>query len=813
MSASPDRLPSVAYAVSGACALVFQVVWYHAFTEQFGASGTTFLVVLCSFIGGLGLGSLASKRFYAALERRFGGHGLRNYGRTELAVAFAALVFFGLTRLPPTSLFGSFPYRPVALGELVVWTPIPAAVAAKLLLAVLAVGGPCFLMGLTFPYLCALDRGNARTPSRLYAANTLGACLAVAGTEFWGLRALGYLGSFFVAFAGAVALGLWFARQPETEPRAVAAAPSDRAMVPTPSMAPAVVSGFLCGGLQALLFVLIKFVVGPSRATFALLSFFSILGIWISSRIVNQIAPRRGILLASAWVALGWCVWMWTSEPGLSEALLRWGAFSSPFTSASTAALVTTFLDTGLVIFVPYALWSLLLPDLCDRQQACGMDLSVTYGLNTFAFLAGVLTFGWALQYVNVFYAARVFAVAAAALLALLTLAPREGPVGAVRVFAAVAVAAAGIAFVPRSLALRLVGGREGEAYAGGPWRSTPQHLFWVRPNPDGSRALMFDGHSMSGTNPGGQAYMRAMAHVPMLVHAGPRRVLLICFGVGVTADAIRMHQSVSGIDVVDLNPSVFALNDSFVADNGHVLADKRLRLVSDDGRQFLRVTEGHYDFVTMEPPPPLQPGISRLYSAEFYDAVRSHLNPGGVVSQWLPDYQMDEHGVDLIVSTFVQAFRHTFLLVGYGRELILVGSDAPFAFGHLRERLSREPAVRFVLERYGLGSSAALLSTILRPDGSLRARWGNGPVIRDGFASLDVLQISNPVQQLHPKGTWLPLKPDLRYDRNAVISLVRAEAPEDLPEVMLNLADPRRLARTVPPFYAAPLAGAGPPH
>ncbi|HEX2758089.1 MAG TPA: hypothetical protein VHP60_06290, partial [Thermoanaerobaculia bacterium] len=56
-----------AYALSGACALVYQVVWMHAFTERFGASGTTFLVVLCAFIGGLGLGAVLSKRTYAAL--------------------------------------------------------------------------------------------------------------------------------------------------------------------------------------------------------------------------------------------------------------------------------------------------------------------------------------------------------------------------------------------------------------------------------------------------------------------------------------------------------------------------------------------------------------------------------------------------------------------------------------------------------------------------------------------------------------------------------------------------------------------------
>lgn len=798
------RFPSAAYALSGACALVFQVVWYHAFTEQFGASGTTFLVVLCAFIGGLGLGAVSSPRVYAAVERRFGGRGLANYGRTELAVAGASVALFGLTRLEPAGLLGHFPYRLRTIEGVTFWAPAVAGVAAKLLLAILAVGVPCFLMGLTFPYLCSLYPDDPRLPSRLYAANTLGASLAVLATEFRGLLAFGYLGCFAVACAGALALGAWFSRVPGTT--AGRSGVERPAVAPDPplSLFPGVLSGFLCGGLQALVYVLVKFLVGPSRGTFALLAFFSILGIWLASTYVHRVAPDRRVLAGAAWLGLAWCVAVWTVEPALSEALVAWGA-SGTFASPWIAAHVTTFLVTGLLIFVPYTAWSLLLPDLCDRQQARGASLSRTYGLNTLAFLAGVLLFGWALQYVHVFYAARVFALAATAGLTLLTIAPREGPVGARRAVPVGLLAALALAWVPRSLEMRLVGGGQAEGYRGGPWRSTPQHLFWVRPNADGGLALMFDGHSMSGTSAAGQAYMRSMAHLPMLLHAGPENVLLICFGVGITADAIRMHDTVTHVDVVDLNPTVFAMNRNFAADNGNVLADPRLRLIGDDGRQYLKVTDARYDFVTMEPPPPLQPGISRLYSLEFYEAVRGRLRPGGIVSQWLPEQQMDRQGVDLIISTFVGAFPHSFLFVGYGRNLILVGSDAPFGFGRLEARLGREPRVRAVLEGYGLGSAPALLSTILRPEGSMRRTWGRGPVIRDGFASLDVLQVSNPVQSLHPRSTWRALKPELHYDRDALLAAVRAAAPDALAEVERNLADPRRLARTVPPWYSGP--------
>ena len=99
------------------------------------------------------------------------------------------------------------------------------------------------------------------------------------------------------------------------------------------------------------------------------------------------------------------------------------------------------------------------------------------------------------------------------------------------------------------------------------------------------------------------------------------------------------MHD-VNQIDIADLNRSVFLLNRHFAPINGNVLRDPRIRLFVNDGRQFLNFTQTQYDFVTMEPPPPLQPGISRLYSLEFYQSVLKRLTPAGIVSQWLPEDQ-----------------------------------------------------------------------------------------------------------------------------------------------------------------------------
>ncbi|MBL8114933.1 MAG: hypothetical protein JNK60_18770, partial [Acidobacteria bacterium] len=168
-----------AYALSGAAALAYQTVWYHALVDALGASGTTFLVVLCSFIGGLGLGSFLSPRVYGWLERRTGRRGLVHYGRTELVLTLLALVLLALVSAPLTGILGELPYVDSVVhgippaGGIPVRVPSAAYETLRLGIAILAVGVPTTLMGLTFPYLVSLFPEEPRFASRLYAANTL----------------------------------------------------------------------------------------------------------------------------------------------------------------------------------------------------------------------------------------------------------------------------------------------------------------------------------------------------------------------------------------------------------------------------------------------------------------------------------------------------------------------------------------------------------------------------------------------------------------------------------------------------------------
>ena len=195
----------LAYFLSGFVSLVYQIVWYRYFVDKLGASNITFVLVLCSFIGGIGVGAGVSRRAAMVLRPRLGGKDyLSFYGQIELIITIAALGTFLLSPFP-NSVVGEFPY--VLKGG--VYEPTLTYQVCKGLAVVLCVGVPCFFMGVTFPLLCYTFRKREEFPSRLYAWNTAGACAGATTVFLPGLYvelllACGLLRAFALLFPGSV---------------------------------------------------------------------------------------------------------------------------------------------------------------------------------------------------------------------------------------------------------------------------------------------------------------------------------------------------------------------------------------------------------------------------------------------------------------------------------------------------------------------------------------------------------------------------------------------------------------------------------
>jgi spermidine synthase len=234
-------------------------------------------------------------------------------------------------------------------------------------------------------------------------------------------------------------------------------------------------------------------------------------------------------------------------------------------------------------------------------------------------------------------------------------------------------------------------------------------------------RFFYVSGKSEASSAPLDMRLQRMMGHIPALVHRAPRSVLVVGFGAGVTAGSFVLYPDVQSIVICELEGLIPPASDEFFGkENYHVLHDNRTRIVYDDARHYILTAPNKFDVITTDPIHPWVKGTSTLYSKEYYELVRSHLNPGGVVAQWLPIYESDEETVKTELATFFSVFPNATVWSNYfqgdGYDLVLLGREdsSPISVDALQQRLDQSgySGVTASLADAGFHSAVDLLAT-----------------------------------------------------------------------------------------------------
>ncbi len=211
-----------------------------------------------------------------------------------------------------------------------------------------------------------------------------------------------------------------------------------------------------------------------------------------------------------------------------------------------------------------------------------------------------------------------------------------------------------------------------------------------------GARTLYIDGFSTATTSSsvGGSAYMQAMGWIPMMLHPNPRKALVMCFGTGNTLSTVSQFPKVS-VDAVEIDRNVLSVAPWFSKWNRNVLEQPQVQIHVQDARNFIQWTQNKYDVITLEPMSPVQAGVNSLYSRDFYQYSKSHLNPEGIMMQWLPLHLVGPKDAWSILKTFQSVFPNTTIWNSFlTRIVLLVGSEKPIQLDltHFNKLMSQDP-------------------------------------------------------------------------------------------------------------------------
>ena len=712
---------------SGATALVYEVLWSKYLALLFGSTIQAQSVVLAAFMGGLALGNKLFGRRADNIRRP-----LVIYGYIEVAIGLYAFLFPSLYQLA-NSAFAVVGSKLLAHSD---WLLLLKAILAAALLL-----GPTILMGGTLPLLAAwlqrntLDAG--RRSARFYSTNSLGAVCGAGLAGFILVQSLGLSATMRATALANVVVGLIaiaIGRKPAAQPAEklqtaeVSGPTSGVPPLPFPVDAPdagskleantssglspkafrwgcvlVALTGAVSMSLEVLASRCLSLILGASLQVFALVLMAFILGIALGSAVIASPRRRRWPMeTATIVLLLGAVVWIGLLVFNIENLAAIYSYAQSGLSRTAMGYDYHQVLASVIsicVLSLPAAALGSVLPlwiRFSGSASLLGKHVGRLLTWNTLGAVGGVLLTGFVLMpgigLRNSFSALALVLV----VVALVT-----GLAAQKRIAAVVA------ALLAVLLILLSVSGGEGWRYvtSSGVFR-LPNDVYspaFLRERQQTVRLLFYEdaadatvsveGEALpgGGTNltlringkpdasvPGDLSTQVLLGQLPLMMKPDSKDVFVLGMGSGISAGT-TLGYPITQLTVADNCEPVLRAVQLFAPWNHGVLTNARTRVYHEDARTVLKLSRQQYDVIISEPSNPWMMGIGSVFSRQFYEIAASRLKPGGIMSQWLYTYELDDNIWELVVRTFGSVFPAMEIWdVGEG-DVVLLGSERPW--------------------------------------------------------------------------------------------------------------------------------------
>jgi spermidine synthase len=777
--------------LSGAAALMYEVVWVRSLSLIFGGTHLAVTTVLSVFMGGLALGSFFIGKRVDAVKNPF-----KLYGLLEIGIALFAVIFIVLMKIYP------------AIYIILVQGKENASIYItfiRVLFAFVALIVPTTLMGGTLPLLTRFVSSHPEKLgghlSFLYGFNTLGAVVGTAAAGFWLLRFFSVSTTLYVAILINSLIGMLSILisnrvskvmkrlTVDTQKAVVDAGGNTSARAATPNelanrfpfkivFLGIGISGFCALGYEVLWTRILTLTIGTSVYGFTIMLVAFLSGIAFGSKtygfLQKMLPSRMGTKNQIVGFGLVQCI------IGVCALVVTFYVRDLPVNSIN---LYTFYIGRGLEVFaarqwanltlafsymvVPAFFMGLAFPiagsvNAVHRKQI-GHAVGNVLAANTVGAILGSAVSGYFLIYIfGIERSLQLLTVVNIGLGLLVMLSIRNIKLlnqGVVALTAAVLVL---LIFRPNFMRMwdaeffAIFQNNQPEAY------DTPEKKQDAVENTDvlfyregidstissikikgGDQALLVNGKVVASSAAKDRQCQLTLGHLPMLLHKNPRKILVIGLGTGMTLGAVSVHPNLEELTLVEIEPNVIGAARTFGNFNNHVLNNPKLQIVFNDGRNFLTTTSSTYDVITADPIHPWTQGSGYLYTAEYFNLASKHLIPGGIMCQWLPIYELSVADLKSVAATFSRSFKYTMAwMTQYDAELI--GSNEPIIINEaeLGRRIAL-PSISRDLEPVMMGTATDFLSYFVMGSKAITE------FSRDGIINTDdnlYLEFSTPV-------------------------------------------------------------------
>jgi spermidine synthase len=331
-----------------------------------------------------------------------------------------------------------------------------------------------------------------------------------------------------------------------------------------------------------------------------------------------------------------------------------------------------------------------------------------------------------------------------------LQVSPRGGLLGMITV----ALTALLVASVPSIPPLLVAYGRYAVT-----WRGSHGEFIYVGEGMNSSMAVSREasgalnyhnaGKVQASSLPQDMRLQRMLGHLTTLVPENPRSVLVIGCGAGVTAGAVSISPIVDSVVIAEIEPLVPEVVSTYFSEHNYdVVRNPKVHVQIDDARHYLLTSDRKFDAITSDPFDPWVKGAATLYTKEFFQVIKDHLNPGGVITVFVQLYESGTQAVKSEIATFLEVFPNGMIFgnthQGGGYDVVLLGQngDAKINVDLIEQRLAdpRFATVAQSLAEIGFFNGVDLLSTFAAQGPQLQPWLADAQVNRDRNLRLQYL-------------------------------------------------------------------------
>ena len=770
------------FILSGASALIYEVIWMRQLTLVFGSTVFATSTVLTAFMAGLALGSfyfgrkidesrMSPLKLYALLEAGIGGF-----------CVIWPLLFTALTGLYVLT------FRYIT-SEFYTLSIIRFILTFGILLI------PSTLMGGTLPVLTRFFVKRLEQLGTdigiLYALNTFGAVVGTVAAGFFLIEAVGVTWSLRIAIIINIVVALvalLLARQSqeietdETETSSTEIE-TESELKDTPSLATdggeswierrlvlwAIgISGFCALAYEVLWTRILVFFLGSTTYAFATMLAAFLFGIALGSMILARWVDRiKQPVITFGIVQLGIGLFALILMPAFEQLYGLTYALQSTFGGSRFWAFFSCFLVMCLPTFLMGASFPLVTKIYTGDEQKLGRSIGNVYAVNTVGSILGAFCAGFILiPLFNIRPSIVLTVVLNTAIGSFLVLkgwrasqATGSEPVptssGVKGFFQGLGI---GVPIVNIGLALIVLltlnqplflkstiykTQRPGDIVVD--YEEEVDATVTTLKDDEGVYRLYVDANQAADASRWDSPSHRVIAHLPLLLHPNPKRALVVGFGMGLTSHSITQHGV--QVDAIELSKGVInAAKTHFKHINEDVFENKLLNYELNDGRNHILMTQKNYDMISTGIIHPLvSAGSSNIYTEDFYKLCKRILTEDGVMCQWVPLHRLPESHYKMIVRTFIQVFPETTLWYKYTPDfVILIGTKEPLTIDYNNfMRRAKIPSISEGLAADDLDGLSLLDSFMMGPK-AVGEYAGDGPIHTDDRPRLEFFKASD---------------------------------------------------------------------